>query len=81
MCSVEKLLRLAGTSSHPGKEDRIRARKPNQIQELHLENYKVMDICNTNLLYTPDICHFLYMGRIFRVKFLHTKIPKIPQKE
>ena len=29
----------------------------------------------------PDICHFLYTGRIFKLKILHLKIPKIyPQK-
>ena len=29
----------------------------------------------------PDICHFLYTGRIFKFKILHLKIPKIyPQK-
>ena len=28
----------------------------------------------------PDICHFLYTGRIFNYKILHPKIPKNTQK-
>ena len=28
----------------------------------------------------PDICHFLFTGRIFKLKFLHQKIPNKTRK-